>query len=195
MGELNAIWALILDHAGIIEILASLIAIISVGWRFGHPLILWFSKRVWTPIAEAKTRVPKRTFIVQRGDRRATFWADGRVGDEPLMQIRIWLHLSNIATQPVRVSNVWLHFRRWAVLSDKREGDIEIRHPDSDRFGDFPVLAGRMGEAIAHWLISPPFQKQKRPIRVRVQLIDQFGNGSRSERFEVFFVDDPRHIR
>jgi hypothetical protein len=51
-----------------------------------------------------------------------------------------------------------------------------------------------MSEALGSWTISPPFQKPKKPVTVRVQIIDQFGNSQRSKRLKVYFIDDPKHL-
>jgi hypothetical protein len=92
------------------------------------------------------------------------------------------------------VSKVWLHFRRHLILSQVREGSIDVRLPDRDLFGDYAILPGRMSEAIGVWMISPAIHKGKHPLRVRVQLVDQFGYSHWTQKITVGFIGDTRRM-
>jgi hypothetical protein len=124
----------------------------------------------------------------------ATFWADGSAGEERLMQIRVWLHVTNLTSQPLQLSKARLYFRRRCILSDNREGDIDVRHPDVDQYGKYPILPRRMSEASATWMISPPFQVPNKPVFVRVGIVDQFGNEQWSGWIKVPFVGDTKRF-
>jgi hypothetical protein len=195
---MSNLWHTILSHAESVGTIGALLAIISFvfgafGW-LARPGVKWIILNVWNPILEARARIPRHALVVQPGDRRATFWADGRAGDKPLTQVRIWLHLSNVTTQLVQVSKAWLHFRRHCVLPQMHEGTIDVRLPDIDRFGDYAILPGRMSDGIAVWMISPAIHKAQKPLRVRVQIVDQFGFSHWTETIKVGFVGDARRL-
>jgi hypothetical protein len=193
LSRLWGAWSLAQSHALALGLLASLLTITSLAYRFGRPFFSWLHRSVWIPIREAQTGVPKRTLIVQAGDRRSSYLADAKWGDQPMVQVRIALHLTNVAKQPMKVSKVRLHFRR-GHFRNVKEGDINVRHPDQEVFGDYPVLPSRMAIAEAFWMISPPFHKPDRPAAVRVCIIDQFGNLSWSDKIRLFHVKDTRRI-
>ncbi len=194
----SSLWQTFLSHAGIVVAIAALVAVVSfvfgaVGW-LARPGVKWIIRNVWNPIWEARARIPRHALIVLPGDRRATFWADGRAGAEPLTQVRIWLHVSNVTAQPVQVSKAWLHFRRHLILPQTREGSIDVRLPDTDLFGDYAILPGRMSEAIGVWMICPAIHKGKHPLRVRVQLVDQFEYSHWTQTIKVGFVGDTQRV-
>jgi hypothetical protein len=189
------IWKFLSDHAATLGVVVSLISILGLVWKFGRRFALWLQRTFWLPIIEGRSRQPKRTFLVQPGVRRATFWVDGNAGNEPIMHVRISLHLTNVAKVPVQASLILLHYRRsWGIFPQKQEGDIVVRLDATERFGKFPVPPGNMVEGRAQWLLPHPFQKPKEPIRVRVRLIDQFGNQCSSDWMTVYFANDPRHM-
>lgn len=188
-------WSFAQSHARALGLFASLLTIGGLVLRFGRPVFSWFRQSVWSPFREARTGIPKRTLIVQEGDRRTTFWSDGQRGSEPVTFAHIALHLTNVTKQHVQASKVELHFRRRGFRRVVRKGDLLIRHPDEDVYGlDYPVLANRMTRATADWFLSPPFQKSNRPTAVRVCVIDQFGNRCWSDKIRLFRVDDTRRI-
>lgn len=177
-------------HRAVIGIVGSLLTIFVAAIAWGRGALSWFRQRIWEPIAQAGTGIPGRTLIVQPGDRRMHIWADGQAGEDALIQIRVALHLTNVCRQPVLVSQVWLYFWRTRFTREKLEGNILIRHPEEQTFGRFPVLPFQMSEALADWIISPPFTRGKEPISVRIRVVDQFGNNSWTKRIEVHFAGD-----
>jgi hypothetical protein len=190
-------WNASVQKAGLIPVLAALFTIITAlaygCWRIGQPVARWFRETIWTPIRDARTRVPKRTLVILPGDRRATYWADAHAaGNQPIMQFHLVLHVSNISKVPVQLSTAWLHYRRWGFTRSSSEGDILVR--EYGQFEKYPILPGHMSEALGSWMISPPFQKPKKPVTVRVRIIDQFGNSQWTKRLKVYFIDDPRHL-
>jgi hypothetical protein len=93
----------------------------------------------------------------------------------------------------VQVSHVWLHFRR-GIFTSTKEGTILIKGPDRDLYGTFPVSPGQMADAIAHWLLSPPFPKTTAQVTVRVCVIDQFGNRCSTDKIRLLPVADVRRL-
>jgi hypothetical protein len=163
-------------------------------------VFFWFRRSVWIPIQEARTGIPKRTLIVQEGERRSTFWTEAHRGGpggeprgEPGVHVEIALHLTNVTKRRVQVSKVELHFRQ-GVFGAVREGDIRIMHSDLDVYGHYPVLPDQMAVAQATWLIFPPFQKANHPTAVLVCVIDQFGNRCWSDKIRLFYIGDARRM-
>ena len=72
------------SHALPLELIASLLTIGGLVLWFGRPAFSWFRRSIWIPFREARTGIPKRTLIVQEGDRRATFWGDAQRGSEAM---------------------------------------------------------------------------------------------------------------
>jgi hypothetical protein len=188
----QVVWGFARTNAFAIGLIASLLAIGSFLLHFGRPAFLWLYRSIWIPFREVQTRIPRRTLIVQAGDRRSTLWGEGKFGNKPIMHMRVDLHLTNTAKQPVFASKALLRFRRFSAM---KEGDLSVRHPDQEAWGrDYPILPGRMAEAFGIWMISPPFQKANRPAVVRVCVIDQFGNRSWSDKIRVLPVGDPGRV-
>ncbi len=195
---LSNLWHAIVSHAASVGTIAALLAIISLvfgaaGWLL-RPGVKWIIQNIWNPLREARSRIPRHALVVQPGERHGTFWADGRAGDKPLTQVRIWLHVSNVTAQPVQVSRARLHFRKYCVVPQTREGKIDIRLPDTDLFGNYAILPGQMSDAIAFWMISPAIHKAQKPLRVRVQIVDQFGFSHWTDTIKVGFVGDARRL-
>jgi hypothetical protein len=194
--SLGQLWSSARINAFAIELLAALLAIGGLLWHFGRPTFLWLYRSVWIPIREAQTGIPRRTLIVQAGDRRLAFWTDAKWGDEPMTMVRVTLHLTNVAKQPVQVSKARLRFRR-GIFRAVKEGAVDVRHLDhsgQELYGPYPVLPSRMARAVGSWQISPPFQKADRPVVVRVCVIDQFGNRCWSDRIRLFRAGDVRRM-
>jgi hypothetical protein len=174
------IWRASVKQAGPVPAGAGLLAILSSlgwgSWWLGSRAVRWLYQTVWIPIREARSRVPIRTLIVLLGDRMGTFWTEvpSPGGDKPLMLFRIGLHLTNITQNPVSLSAIWLHYCR-GLVSETREGRFELSSPVSEHF-NYTIPAEYMWKALGVWMIVPPFQKREKPVRVRVRVVDQFGN-------------------
>jgi len=188
------IWAWIVDHAAPLAIIGSMITIAGFALGFFRRPAARFRQRVWNPILEANTAIPRNTLVIQRGDRRSTFWAEGKQGDQSLMRVRISLHLSNVADRPVQVSKVWLCFRRNGIFREEKEGDLTIPEAHGPLWGQNPIPPGQMTEGIAHWFVFPPFARPKDVLSVRVRVVDEFGNRCSSEAIKIRFVDDVRRV-
>lgn len=105
-----------------LELIASLLTIGGLVLWFGRPAFSWFRRSIWIPFREARTGIPKRTLIVQEGDRRATFWGDAQRGSEAMTRAHIALHLTNVAKRRVRATKVELHFRQGSFRTIVRNG-------------------------------------------------------------------------
>ena len=188
------VWAGSVDKAGIVPTLAAIVAIISALavalFRLGRAPTRWLHERIWIPFREAQSRIPKRTLTVLPGDSGNTFWAEAQFGNKNGMQIRVWLHLSNLTQKPLQLNKVWLYYRRWGVFSQRREGQILTRYPSGDEFGHYAILPDHMSEAIATWMLPERFQEPGKSFVGRVGVIDQFGNERRSEKIKVCHVRD-----
>jgi hypothetical protein len=186
--ECNSIFW-VATHAVILGALAALTTIIGVGRYILWPIGVWFCKTVWIPIVEAWRRIPRRTVVVLPGGLRRNFWQKGMWGQTPCTFVSMDFELTNVTDRPVKMNTAWLHFRRWGLLRQKRQGHIAVQRARTDVFGEYEITPHRSAAATANWMIIPPLvSRETQRFRATVAFIDQYGNANWCPRIKIGFI-------
>ncbi|MGA2726109.1 MAG: hypothetical protein ABSG79_27345 [Bryobacteraceae bacterium] len=121
------------------------------------------------------------------------WWAMGKRGDEPTMQIVGSVFATNITTVPVRVPQVEL---RYGLCGRKRVSGMVMvaRNAHENMYGMYDIPAGETRDASFDFWVYPPVAKPTDHFAAHsVTFIDQFGNRQVVKRvqFRSMAADHP----
>jgi len=132
-------------------------------------LIAWLSRL--TP-----TRWFRRPFPLRLYPERA-WWGLGSIGSEQAMQVNSHWRVTNTTDFPVEMWAVRVHLPFWRQRHKVTHSMVLVRHPASNVYGSrHPILANSTSEASVDFWIVPPLKDLGQPLRLTIDLIDQFNN-------------------
>lgn len=118
--------------------------------------------------------VPRRTLRLVP-DEHDSWWHMGAMKGQPAMQISAHWYATNITQAPV-------HIVRVRLLKPNTLGQVLVQHPNSNVFGSYPLLPGRMTAVITDFFVQPPRKPEGKPFSARVEFTDNLGNRHKSKR-------------
>lgn len=120
--------------------------------------------------------IPKRTLQIAQKMEGNCWWAMGKRGDDPTMQIVGSFFISNISPIPVRVPQVEL---RYGFLARKRVNGMVMvpRSAEDNLHGFYDIPPNETRNAHFDFWVYPPVAKAQEDFTAHsVTFIDQFGN-------------------
>jgi hypothetical protein len=115
-----------------------------------------------------------------------SWWGLGSIGSEPAMQVNSHWRVTNTTDSPVEMWAVRVHLPFWRRRHKVLYSMVLVRHPHSDIYGSrHPILAHSTSEASVDFWIVPPLKRLGEPLRLTLDLTDQFNNVHR-QRGVVF---------
>jgi hypothetical protein len=189
---------LLLTHQEGLGILASLIAIGGFFWSFGRRLMVaiirWFRSITEEARGAPNSKSSRHPVLVQPGDHRQMWWRDIQ-GDKPTIEILVSLLLTNLESKEIEMSRAILRRRKHWLSWDEQPGDLSLTDPLIHNREYFDrilpprhVINGRGG-----WRLLAPSASRK-PLVIRILVIDQLGRRSASPRISVPWINDPRRV-
>ena len=145
----------------ILDFAQKLAALLSWAWKQ--------CSKLWRSVIHPE--VPRRTLRLVPED-RANTWSMGSVNKRPAMQIDCHVFITNVCRADVLLCRVGL--RKPSVA-----GEVLVRHPGKEVYGDYPILSGATTKVAAYFWIEPPVCQPDDPFVADVDFTDQFGNAHR----------------
>ncbi len=163
-------------------IVAAVIGVWSLFTKTGKA----FWRYIINKISRIKPKVPSTTMriVFNTKDLR---WNMGSVRSKPAMQVNARCYITNIINVPVFILRAYL--KKPFV-----EGTIFVQHPESNYFGNYPILPGRTAEASIDFWIFPPTRGKNEPLNAKIIFVDQYGNCHKTSKlcFSSDFRQDKR---
>jgi len=119
---------------------------------------------------------PEKTLQLAAKAEGACWWAMGRMGDDPTMQIVARMFVTNIASVPVRIPQVEL---RHGFLGRKRvSGSVSVsRSLNENMYGMYDIAPNETRNISCDFWIYPPVVEASKPFAAKsIRFFDQFGN-------------------
>jgi hypothetical protein len=137
--------------------------------------------------------VPKETLRLAPKPTCNCWWAMGRMGNEPTMQIVGRIFATNISSVPVRLPQVQLSY---GLLGRKRASGMVMvsRGLHENMFGMYDIPPGETRDVSFDFWVYPPVSEPTEHFVARsISFVDQFGNHHRvkSVEFRSVAVDNP----
>jgi hypothetical protein len=163
-------------------------------WKFGRSTLVWMFRWLRSFWHEARPEVRRlqHPILVQRGDRRSTYWGSQPHGKtEMIFFVKVDLHITNLEDMEIHISETRLRYFKYCIWRREHQGDLTITDP----FG-LPTLnpvmpGGRMVFGSAGWAFrNPPFW-QGSPKKVRICIVDSLGRKSWSKKILLRWMNDP----
>jgi hypothetical protein len=125
---------------------------------------------------------PKKTLQLASKPKGNCWWAMGKLGDDPTMQIVGRMFVTNISSVPARIPYVEL---RYGLLGRKRVSGTVIvsRGGRENIYGLYDIGTNETRDLNFNFWVYPPTVQADEPfIAHSVTFVDQFGNGHRVRR-------------
>lgn len=138
--------------------------------------------------------IPRKTLQIAQKTKGNCWWAMGKRGDDPTMQVVGSFFISNVSPIPVRVPQVEL---RYGFLGRKRVNGMVMvpRSAEDNLHGFYDIPPNETRNAPFDFWVYPPVAKVREDfIAHSVTLIDQFGNrhSVRGVIFGYLDADQPK---
>jgi len=144
-----------MDIGNTLGLTAAIITILGAATRRGRAIF----KKIWHFFTRYRPKPPRKTLrpIVQD---KFCWWSLGTSQAEPVMQIVSEWYITNISYGDVLICKVILR-------KPKTIGNISIRHPRRDMYGDYHIPPGNTTEALVDFWVKPPTKKEDEPFDER----------------------------
>lgn len=156
-----------MDIVTFIYLAAAIITILGAATRRGRAIV----KKIWHFFTRYHPKLPRKTLRPIQQD-KFSWWSLGTSKGEPIMQIVSEWYITNISYGDVFVCKV-------SLRKPKTIGNIAVRHPSRDIYGDYLIPPGKTTEAQVDFWVQPPTRKENEPFVGTIDFIDQFGNSHR----------------
>lgn len=165
-----------------IAALSSLVIIVTGLAAFTKTGRSWVKRIVGWLAEKARPTVPSQTLrVVPSSFKR--WWHMGKTNDKPAMQVVTSLYVTNVTDKPV-------HILSTIIKPTNTLGNVHVRHPQNNVYGEYPVLPGATSIADVHYWIQPPIKKEGADLKATVFLVDQYGNKHKVKN--ILFVSDEK---
>ncbi len=115
-----------------------------------------------------KLPYPKKTIKIINRD-NSNWWSEGTKGNKPAMQVVGDWYLTNITDNEVLICRV-------EVNKPKTIGNIFVKHPKNDIYGNYVILPHCTTDARTDFWIQPLIREKGETYKTSVIFTDQFGN-------------------
>ena len=154
-----------MDWVSGIKILGQIVGLIKGVWR-------WLKSRL-----RDAGRVPQRTVVlVQMPQINALWWAEGSMGDRPMLQVVGDFNVTNIWSNDIKLAGAILKYKHCLILSRTARGDAAVKDLQSVYSGTYPIPPNEMTWLRVSFHFRPKGKMPKGVFKASVAAIDQFGN-------------------
>ena len=150
--------------------------LLGVGTALAAAAIIALSKwgraalsRPWQRIRTRSGSVPTKTIMVVLPQPNGLWWHMGsRLGKEA-MQVVADLYASNLTGDPLHLSETY-------IARPRTQGNVLVRHPSRDIFGQYPIVPRGTSELSCVYWIVPPVRKKEKRLMAPLIFLDQDSN-------------------
>ena len=149
--------------------------VLGVGTVLAATAIIALSKwgrtvlsRSWQRIRARSGSVPTKTITVLPQP-NGLWWHMGSRSGKEAMQVVADLYATNLTGRS-------LHLLETYIARPRTQGNVLVRHPTGDIFGQYPIVPGGPSELSCIYWIVPPVRKKEKRLKATLIFLDQYGN-------------------
>lgn len=149
--------------------------VLGVGTVLAATAIIALSKwgrtvlsRPWQRIRTRSGSVPTKTITVLPQP-NGLWWHMGSRSGKEAMQVVANLYATNLTGRS-------LHLLETYIARPRTQGNVLVRHPTGDIFGQYPIVPRGTSELSCIYWIVPPVRKKEKRLKATLILLDQYGS-------------------
>ena len=167
--------------------LGAVAAVLVIVWAvlvsFGNKIYFWFEwvrQKLANKPGTPDTRI---TFVLNP---RRTLWNMGKRGTEPAMQIITSWYVTNASNVPIRILEAGLITPNSRGRTCTALVHIVERETNWARGGmDVEIAPGQTEIMEATFFLDPPTEKENRPLKVEMYVVDQYGRKHKAPKIKL----------
>lgn len=170
-----------------LEPLAAAVAVVLFAWG----IAVVFGRHLWSFWGWVRSKfsrdqsVPttRAAFVLNP---RRTLWNMGRRGDQPAMQIMTSWYVTNASAVPMRILEAGLIKPNPRGRMCTALVHVIQRGTNWAREGmELEIQPGQTETVEANFFLDPPTQKENRPLKLKMYVVDQFGRRHKAPKIKL----------